>query len=88
MAGPVRTVVENVSVTEVIDDNQSTYPRLVDAYEGLKWLLARNPEIGEIFDDVNWLYVQAGDPGVKVPSLVVIYTFDAQTVTLRHIKVY
>ncbi len=85
MARNIRTIVENVSVSEVIDDGQSVYPRLKDAVDALKWLLARVPESGEIIDDVNWLYVQDGNQDVGIPAIVVVYTFDEREVILKHV---
>jgi len=87
MAGTIRTVIENVSVSLAVDVGQSRYPRLEDAYDALKWDLAHEPEIGEITDDVNWLYVQAGDMQVNIPELVVVYTFDHREVVLKHIRI-
>ncbi len=87
MAQTIRTVVENLSVTEVIDAEQEIYPRLGDAFEALKWWLARNPESGELTDEANWLYMQHGDRGVHIPTLVVLYTFNATSVVLKHILV-
>jgi hypothetical protein len=87
MARTIRTVVENWSVTEVIDKEQFIYPRLEDAFEALKWWLARVPDSGEIIDDTNWIFVQDGDEKIKIPSLVVVYTFDVWEVTLKHILV-
>jgi len=86
MARLIRTVVENTSVSDVIDDGQSAYPRLENAIDALKWWLARVPESGEIIDDVNWLYVQDGDRDVNIPSVVVVYTFDSREVVLKHIQ--
>ncbi len=85
MLRPIRTVIENHSVSEVIDAEQAIYPRLEEAFDALKWWLARKPESGEIIDDVNWLYVQEGDEEVNIPALIVVYTFDHNTVTLKHI---
>ncbi len=87
MAQTIRTVVENLSVTEVVDAEQEIYPRLGDAFEALKWWLARVPESGELTDEVNWLYMQHGDKRAHVPTLVVLYTFDAHHVVLKHILV-
>ncbi len=86
MARLIRTVIENVSVSEVIDAGQSIYPRLEHAIDALKWWLARVPENGEIIDDINWLYVQDGERDVNIPAIVVVYTFDSREVVLRHIQ--
>jgi hypothetical protein len=87
MSRTIRTVVENVSVSEVIDAEQAIYPRLDEAYDALKWWLARVPESGEIIDDVNWLYMQDGDQRVNIPALVVVYTFSSREVLLKHILI-
>jgi hypothetical protein len=83
----MRTVIEEVAVSEVIDREQSIYPRLADAFDALKWWLAHVPESGEIIDDVNWLYKQKGNREQKIPALVVIYTFDHRCVTISHVLV-
>ena len=87
MARTIRTVVENWSVTDVLDKEQFLYPRLEDAFEALKWYLARVPDCGEIIDDTNWIFVQDGDERKNIPSLVVLYTFDSWQVEIKHILV-
>jgi hypothetical protein len=83
----VRTVVEDINVSETIDAEQSIYPRLDEAFEALKWWLARVPESGEIIDDVNWLYMQDGDDRANIPALVVVYTFNGYELRMKHILV-
>lgn len=83
----MRTVIEEEEVSWVIDREQSIYPRLSDAFEALKWWLAHEPDSGELLDDIHWLYKQEGDKDKKIPSLVVVYKFDHQSVTLKHILV-
>lgn len=87
MSRAIRTVVENLSVAEVIDAEQEIYPRLGEAFEALKWWLSHSPESGEIIDDANWLYMQDGDARVNIPTLVVVYTFNSWEVVLKHILV-
>ena len=41
-----RTVVEGHVAAHVIDNEIKRYPRLPDIYEGVKWRLAREPDIG------------------------------------------
>jgi hypothetical protein len=53
-----------------------------EAFEALKWWLARVPESGEIVDDYYWLYKQRGNRELKIPTLVVLYTFDEDQVIL------
>jgi len=83
----MRTVIEDHAVSYVIDNEQSIYPRLGEAFDALKWWLAHRPESGMLLDDENWIYKQAGDERINVPSLVVIYTFDHICVTLKFILV-
>jgi hypothetical protein len=83
----MRTVIEEHGVSEVIDAEQEIYPRLEDAFEALKWWLAHRPESGILLDDENWIYKQAGDERLNVPSLVVIYTFDHMCVELKFVLV-
>jgi len=87
MARTIRTVIENFSVSEVLDAEQTVYPRLEEAFDALKWWLAREPDSGEIIDDVNWLYMQDGDKEVGIPALVVVYTFNASHVELKHMLI-
>jgi hypothetical protein len=87
MSRTIRTVVENWSVAEVIDQGQETFPRLDEAMDALKWWLSRVPESGEIIDDCNWLYMQDGDRRVNIPALIVVYTFNAREVLLKHILI-
>ena len=82
-----RTVIESNQVAEVVDAHSAMYPRLADAFEGLKWFLARTPEAGYLLDDLHWLYKQKGNASVNIPSLVVIYTFDPFNVELMHILI-
>lgn len=83
----MRTVIEDQAVSYVVDNEQSIYPRLGEAFDALKWSLAHRPESGILLDDENWIYKQAGDERINVPSLVVVYTFDHVCVTLKFILV-
>ena len=83
----MRTVREEHTVSEAIDLHCALYPRLEEAYEALTWTLAHRPEIGEIIDDFFWLYKQAGDEEMNVPALVVVYTFDADSVDVRFLLI-
>ena len=82
-----RTVVESIQVSSVVDAHVIQYERLEQAFDALKWFIARNPEAGIPLDDYHWLYKQKGDTLLNIPSLVVIYTFDADYVELIHILI-
>ena len=79
----MRTVREEQVVSEVVDRAREKYPRLEEVFEGLKWYISRVPESGEALDDANWLYRQDGDAEDKIPAILMIYTFDANYVTLK-----
>lgn len=81
----LRTIVEEAVVSETLDQNAEVFPRLEEAFDGLKWFLAHSPESGEILDDFHWLYRNQADHDQNIPAILVIYTFDANKVTLRFI---
>jgi hypothetical protein len=83
----MRTVIEEISVSDIIDKEQARYPRLFDAFDALKWWLSHRPDSGELLDDINWLYKQSGNAKQNIPALVVIYTFDARQVTIKFVLV-
>jgi hypothetical protein len=83
----MRTIVEDPSVSEAVDKARVKYPRLDEAFEGLKWYLSRVPERGEALDDANWLYRQDGDAEDNIPAILTIYTFDAHFVKLKFIDI-
>jgi hypothetical protein len=83
----MRTVIEDLMVSAVIDSEQAIYPRLAEAFDGLKWWLSHTPDSGTLLDDENWIYKQAGNEKLNMPSLVTVYTFDHTCVTLKFILV-
>lgn len=84
----LRTVVEEHTAAQTVDRLTQAYPRFEEAWEGLKWLLARNPVLkGSVRKMVGTeeyrLYVLAGDAVAKTPDLWVVYTHtDAQITVL------
>ena len=69
-------------MTHVVYMESQIYPRMDEAFEALKWWLARSPETGIIVDDYFWLYKQRGNRELNIPALVVLYTFDANEVEI------
>jgi hypothetical protein len=70
------TVVEDLTVSAKIDAETSIYGRLEEAFDALKWWLAREPDSGELLDDYHWLYKQRGNRNLHIPALVALYTFN------------
>ena len=83
----MRTVVEDWTVSAKVYAETGIYARLEDAFDALKWWLARNPEDGELIDDYHWLYTQKGNRERNIPALVVLYTFDHHCVTILSLLV-
>jgi hypothetical protein len=81
------TVIESPSVSAKIDAEARVYERLEDAFDALKWWLARNFDKGELIDDFHWMYKQSGDRYQHIPALVAIYTFDRDYVEIISILV-
>jgi len=78
----MRTVVESGDVSAKIDAESTVYPRMHEAFDALTWWLSRNPDTGELIDDYYWLYKQRGNRELNIPSLVVVYTFDHNSVEI------
>jgi len=83
----MRTVFEAASVSDKLDAERAIYPRIDDAWEALTWWLARNPDTGVLIDDIHWLYKQRGNHELKIPALVVLYTFDHREVEILSVLV-
>ena len=82
----MRTVVEEPAVSRLLDAGFQQYPRLADAFEGLKWYLARRPEAGWKHPKSRgaYLYKQAGS--YDTPPITVLYTYDDTGVVIMMIK--
>jgi plasmid stabilization system protein ParE len=89
--GGLRTVVESEAAAAAIDAGCKTYPRLDEAWEALKWLLARSaatigrpPRSG---DPRLRLYVQSGDRIANVPSIWIVYILHEEEVEIVALRV-
>lgn len=78
-----RTVVEDAAAQEAADIFLTAHPRAPEAWEGLKWFLCRTPEIGIANEEGQFLYVQAGDELAGTPVIAVVYSFDADEITIH-----
>src|SRR5258708_5510362 len=82
-----RTIVTEHRVTEIIDAESAIHPRLAEAFDGLEWRLSRTPEAGYRLDDRHYIYRQDGDPKMKYPGLLVLYTFTLDQVHILAVQV-
>ena len=79
---PAREVRLQPPVQENIDlVKRDSPPLYFEAYQGLLWLLARNPEIGIPCLD-KYIYVQGSDELANTPQIAVLYDYDDKTVTI------
>lgn len=82
MVFQARTVVEEDDVSAFIEKHRGNWSRITDVFDGIKWGLARAPEKGYQLNDV-WLFKSYPWDG---QSLVVLYEFDDDTVTIKAIN--
>ena len=86
-----RTIIEDEEVRVSVEEYHRQYPRFEEAFEALKWLLARR------CDDVQtltcndggidyYIYRTSGDEIAKTPDILVLFTFDDSKVTLHGIQ--
>lgn len=83
-----RTVIEDPAAQEAADSFSNEHPRIGEAWEGLKWLLCRTPEIGIPNGQGQHLYIQAGDELAGTPIIAVVYTFTAEEVIFHDAKTF
>lgn len=87
-----RTIVEEARVEQEVSAAESGFARFNDAWQGLKWLLARTPEIGYRIphptdDREVFVYVQSAGNLDGVPEIFALYEFDEDQVTFLAISV-
>jgi hypothetical protein len=84
----LRQIVEDPAVMEELDLACAVAPRLREAWEGLKWLLARTPEIGHRLGlgETIRVHKQAGLYHQHLPAITVLYEFTDTTVFIRSVR--
>lgn len=83
-----RTVVEDAAAGEAADSFSDIHPRLPEAWEALKWLLCRTPEIGFSNGEGEYLYIQAGDELAGTPVIAAVYSFTVDEVIIHDVKTF
>jgi hypothetical protein len=84
----LRTVVEDAAAQEAADSFAATVHRFDEAYDALKWLLCRTPEIGISNDEGQHLFIQAGDELALTPIIAAVYTFTADEVIIHGVQTF
>ena len=86
---PERTIILDKRAEASLDDGVLKHPGLSEVYRALEWRLARDAESGGLriprVDPPT--YVMRAHEWVNTPSLVVLYRFDADTVTVLRMRV-
>jgi hypothetical protein len=81
-----RVVIEEINISADADIFEQKFHRFQDAYEALKWHLARRAEslgLRSHYKGLEYrLYRQSGDPIAGTPSLIVVYTYTVDEVTI------
>ncbi len=82
-----RTIVEEPEVQEAADRFRGEFQRFEEAFEALKWLLARKcDDLESLRRKVHGmeyhLYRQAADRLAGTPEITVLYTFDDDEVSI------
>lgn len=86
---PLRTICENKLVSQTIDEAIKQFPRVEEAFDGLKWRLSREPEKGVKLLSTNpGKYLFKTIPSENnIQSITVLYEFDNNNVTILDIKI-
>jgi len=84
----LRQIIEDDHVSDTIDIGCRSSQRLREAWEGLKWLLARMPEIGKGLDlgEGIRIHKQSGSIIPMVPEITVLYEYNDNAVEIRAVK--
>ena len=81
----LRTIIQEDAAQRAADLFEEQFPRFDEAWHGLTWLLARNPDRGlsrTIEGREYRLYVQAGDDLAGTPELWVLFSYDENEVVI------
>jgi len=89
----LRTVIEEPEVSEAADKFSADFARFGDAWDALRWLIAREPNqknaarhvAGESGTEYM-VYVQAGDVLANTPDIWILYTYTVDSVVILGIN--
>lgn len=80
----MRSVREAPSAQDAIDDAREKWPRVDEAWEAIFWVLARDPTVGVPLTEFGQLraFTFEGRFIYEIPTIVVIYEFDQEVITI------
>lgn len=88
----LRDIVEELGVSKHLDLLTEKFPRFDEAWEGLKWVLSRNPtpkgsSLKISAEQKRYrAFVLAGDTLAGTPDIRVVYTHDDQQVVILGVQ--
>lgn len=90
----LRTIVEELDVSEQLDLYREKYPRFEEIWDGLTWLLARNPDlpgsatwVGDDGKASNYrAYALRGDELADTPDVWVVYAYTETEVIILGVQ--
>jgi hypothetical protein len=83
----MRSVREDTAVSEAVDNARERWSRTDDAWDSVIWALSRDPAVGEPLSEGGRARALTfhGATSIDMPTIIVIYEFDAQLVTIRSV---
>jgi hypothetical protein len=81
----MRTVRQDLSVDDALDDACARWSRTQDAWEMIEWVLARDPTVGEPVTEGGLArsFVFEGSIAHDMPTIQVLYVLEEPYVTIR-----
>lgn len=85
-----RTLIEQPEATQAITDAAQAFPRVWEAFDGLKWELARvTPKSVAVEGQTVTFFVfkQQGSKLYQTPNLTILYMLDGQTLVICGVRI-
>lgn len=82
-----RTIIESHVAQKYIDNEIRKLPRLIDIYDGIKWRLARQPEVGYRVPRTEPPTYVVHSWHWNIAAVVVAYHFNDDQVEILDIKI-
>ena len=84
----MRSVVESPEAQDAADEAFEVWARAEEAWDAIKWALARDPTVGEPLAEGGSVRVLTfeGAFAYDMPTIVVLYEYDEQRVVIKAAK--
>ena len=84
----MRSVREHTEAVAAADDAFLKWTRAEDAWDSVKWVLARDPNVGVPLTEGSTLraFTYVGGWAYDMPTIIVLYEVDAEYVTIKSAK--